>query len=120
MGLGDAVDYALSWGLETIEARVTALAAGLRERLEAVDGVRVHDLGEASLRHRDVHRRRCLFGRRAAASGRAPGEHQCVAGRDALLDLPERELPDLVRASVHYYNTDEELDQLVDALPPPR
>jgi selenocysteine lyase/cysteine desulfurase len=35
----------------------------------------------------------------------------------ARLDLPHRGLPDLVRASVHYYNTDDELDRLVTALP---
>ena len=35
----------------------------------------------------------------------------------ARLDLPNRGLPDLVRASVHYYNTDDELDQLIRALP---
>ena len=34
----------------------------------------------------------------------------------ARLDLPTRGLPDLVRASVHYYNTDHELDQLINAL----
>ena len=35
----------------------------------------------------------------------------------ARLDLPDRGLPDLVRASVHYYNTDDELDRLISALP---
>ena len=37
----------------------------------------------------------------------------------ARLDLPNRGLPDLVRASVHYYKTEQELDQLLDALPAP-
>jgi selenocysteine lyase/cysteine desulfurase len=37
----------------------------------------------------------------------------------ARFDLPSRGLGDLVRASVHYYNTDDELDQLIKALPPP-
>jgi cysteine desulfurase/selenocysteine lyase len=35
----------------------------------------------------------------------------------ARLDLQNRGLPDLVRASVHYYNTDDELEQLTAALP---
>jgi selenocysteine lyase/cysteine desulfurase len=35
----------------------------------------------------------------------------------ARFDLPERGLPEVVRASVHYYNTDEELGRLIDALP---
>lgn len=34
----------------------------------------------------------------------------------ARLDLASRGLPDLVRASVHYYITDDELDQLIKAL----
>jgi cysteine desulfurase/selenocysteine lyase len=38
----------------------------------------------------------------------------------AQLDLAHRGLPDLVRASVHYYNTDAELDRLIAALPAPR
>jgi selenocysteine lyase/cysteine desulfurase len=35
----------------------------------------------------------------------------------AQFDLPRRGLSDLVRASVHYYNTDTGLDRLAAALP---
>ena len=117
IGLGVAVDYALSWGLEPIEARVTALADRLREQLTAVDGVTVHDQGV----------RRCGIvtftvdgvagrGRRAALA--AQGVNVSVSLVEyARLDLQHRGLPDLVRASVHYYNTDDELDRLISALP---
>ena len=34
----------------------------------------------------------------------------------ARLDLQPRGIDELVRASVHYYNTDEELDRLVECV----
>ncbi len=119
IGLGVAIDYALSWGLDAIETRVTALAENLRERLAALDGVHVHDQGQ----------RRCAIvtftvdgvpaqavQRRLATSGVNTSVSLASSAR---LDLPHRGLSELVRASVHYYNTDEELDRLVDALPRP-
>lgn len=51
-GPGVAVDYALSWGLEAIAARVTALADSLRTQLTQLDGVRVHDQGQRQQRKR--------------------------------------------------------------------
>ncbi len=119
IGLGVAVDYALSWGLDAIEERVTALAEGLRDRLRATDGVRVHDQGL----------RRCGIVTFTVDGVPAEAVRQALSERGvntsvspveyALLDLPGRRLPDLVRASVHYYNVEDELDLLVDALPPP-
>ena len=120
IGLGVAVEYALSWGLSAIEARVTMLADRLRERLAAVGGVRVHDQGQ----------RRCgivtftVDGITAADVQRhlaGQGVNTSVSGPEsAQFDLPRRGLPSLVRASVHYYNNNAELDRLVDALPGPR
>jgi selenocysteine lyase/cysteine desulfurase len=117
IGLGTAVGYALSWGLEAIEARVTALAESLRERLRHIDGVTVHDQGL----------RRCGIVTFTVDGVPAPEVQSRLAAEGvntsvslaayARFDLPYRGLPDLVRASVHYYNTDAELDRLIDALP---
>ncbi len=119
IGLGVAVDYALSWGLEAIEACVTTLAGRLRAQLQSVDGVQVHDQGQRrcgivtftvdGVPAQDVQRRLSERGVNASVS---VVEH-------ARLDLPARGLPDLVRASVHYYNTNDELDRLIEALPTP-
>ncbi|MGH3791025.1 MAG: aminotransferase class V-fold PLP-dependent enzyme [Pseudonocardiaceae bacterium] len=117
IGLGVAVDYALSWGLGAIEARVTTLAENLRERLRAIDGVHVHDQGQRrcgivtftvdGVPAQDVRRRLAESGVNTSVS----------TASSARLDLPRRGLRELVRASVHYYNTDDELDRLVTALP---
>jgi len=119
IGLGVAVDYALSWGLDAIEARVTALAQRLRDQLTGVDGVHVHDQG----------RRRCGIVTFTVDGVPAHTVQQRLAERGvnvsvslvdyARLDLSDRDLPDLVRASLHYYNTDDEIDQLLNALPHP-
>jgi len=36
-----------------------------------------------------------------------------VTPDSARFDMEERRLPDLVRASVHYYNTEQEIERLV-------
>ncbi|MEQ0558959.1 aminotransferase class V-fold PLP-dependent enzyme [Amycolatopsis sp. NEAU-NG30] len=111
-GLGAAIDYALGWGLPAIEERVTALGAALRTRLAAI-GAKVHDAGA----------RKCgivtfsLDGTPATeikARLAEAGINTSVSSRtSAQYDFTARNLPDLVRASVHYYNTEEEIDLLV-------
>ena len=116
IGLGAAVDYALGWGLPAIEARVAALGEALRGKLAALQGVTVHDLGA----------RRCgivtfaLAGRPAAEIKAALAARRINVSVSSLestrLDMARRGLDALVRASVHYYNTEEELDRLVAAV----
>ena len=116
IGLGVAVDYALEVGIDAIEARVGALATRLRTELATVPGVAVHDRGRrlcgivtfsvGSQPAVEVSRR--LREQRINTSV-AWHEHTLLAG-------PGRPAGDLVRASVHYYNTDDELDALCDGV----
>lgn len=116
LGLGAAVDYALALGLPAIEDRVAELASDLRSRLAAVPGIDVMDLGE----------RRCglctftLAGHAASEVAqrlRAQSINVSVSDPNGtLLDATRRGLPDLVRASVHYYNSADEMDRLIGAL----
>jgi selenocysteine lyase/cysteine desulfurase len=116
LGLGAAVDYALEWGIANIAARIDRLAAELRRRLAAIPGVAVADIGK----------RKCAIvslvidGRRArdvAAELRRRRFHCSVlTPASTLLDAMARHLPDVVRASVHYYNTEEEIERFAAAV----
>ena len=68
------------------------------------------------MRHSDLHRgrHRCRGGPRSLATA---GINVSVsAAASAQFDLPARGLAEVVRASVHYYNTDAELDRLCEAV----
>jgi selenocysteine lyase/cysteine desulfurase len=116
LGLGAAVDHALELGVEAIASRVIALAATLRDRLRTVPGLTLHDRGVE----------RCgivtftidgVDEFELAAVLRAQGINISVAAVDfARYDFEARGLTAVARASVHYYNTEEELTRLVDAV----
>ena len=71
-----------------------------------------------AVRHRDVHRRRRRRVRRSPASLRARAhQHLGVDHRLRRATTSRRAgSPPSTRASVHYYNTDDELTRLVDAV----
>ncbi len=116
VGLGVAVDYALDIGLEAIRDRVYALAESLRISLTDIPGVAVRDIGKE----------RCgivTF----TAEGRSAGEIKDVLAARAinvsvappastLLDSEARNLGEMVRASVHYFNTDQEIERFCATL----
>jgi cysteine desulfurase / selenocysteine lyase len=111
IGLGVAARYALTVGPVEAWARIQALADRLRGLLAGLDGVTVDDVGAVRggivtfrVDGADPYELRNRLRARHINVG-------VVAG--GLLGEPAA---DKMRASVHYYNTDEELDRLVAAL----
>lgn len=116
VGLAVALEYAASIGIDHIAARNAELATRLRRGLSDIPGVEIRDKGinRSALvtftveGHDPAEVRSALRRRRINVSTSSEGS--------ARLDFPERNLHQVVRASVHYYNTMEEIDALVDAV----
>lgn len=115
-GLGAAVDYALDVGIETTAVRIADLAARLRNGLESLNRVAVHDKGARrggivtftvdGVDATSVHAQ--LLARRINTSTSGPDR--------ARLDLEPRGLPTVIRASTHYYNSEDEIDAVIAAV----
>ncbi|MDX6452554.1 MAG: cysteine desulfurase / selenocysteine lyase [Gaiellaceae bacterium] len=116
IGLGVAADYARALGADAIWARLQQLAGRLRDGLSAIEGVTVRDQGltKAAIVTFTVDGLEATEVQSALAAERINVNVQ--RKQDAWLDLGERGLDEVVRSSVHYYNTDEEIGLLVDAV----
>lgn len=116
VGLGVAIDYALRWNVETTWTRIKTLAQQLRSQLLALGFVTIHDLGVercgivtfniGGIPADEVQRKLLEMGINVSVSLEESGR----------LDLAERKIPQLVRASVHYYNSEEEIERFCDAV----
>ena len=116
IGLGVAVDHALGWGIEAIAERNAGLAAGLRARLAELPGVTVRDRG-AQLCAITTFTVDGIGPAEVQERLRAVGVNVSVSTLDsAQLDLSNRGLESVVRASLHYVTTEEELDRFASLL----
>jgi selenocysteine lyase/cysteine desulfurase len=114
--LGIAIDYALSWGLDAIQQRIYLLADNLRQKLSKLDGIHSTDDGVEKCgiitftadQLEPVAIKRALSKQRINVS--------TSKGSGSLVSFQDRGLKEVVRASVHYFNTDEEIDYFVDVL----
>jgi cysteine desulfurase / selenocysteine lyase len=116
LGLGRAIDYALEQGIFAIWERVTTLAARLRGQLAAINGVATHDLG----------RTKCgivtftvdgVDSEDLLTSLRAQSINVDISSPEfSRLDFEARSLRPMVRASVHYFNTTDEIDRFCETV----
>ncbi len=116
VGLAAALRYTSSIGVDEIAIRNAELSARMRSRLTDLPSVTVQDQGVKQSAivtftvngHDPIDIRNLL---------RAMSINVSLASQgSARLDFPRRNLDSVVRASVHYFNTTEEIDALVAAI----
>ncbi len=116
LGLARAVDYAMEIGLDAIEQRVSALADSLREHLTSMDGVEVRDQGERRSGIVTFTKDSESTGDLMARLRRQRINISSTPKTYAQLDLGERGLEAVARASVHYFNTEDEIERFCAAV----
>lgn len=109
LGLGAAAEYALDVGLEAIRERAWGLAADLRERLAAIEGVEVLDRGAercaiVTARVGDLDAEGVVLGLRAEGINTS-----AVVRSSAVIDMDRKGASTALRISPHYYNTGAEV-----------
>lgn len=116
IGLGVAIDYAMSLGMDAIWERVQVVADRLRGELSAIPGVTVRDLGAVKCgivtfevdgkNPADI--RDALAGHAINVTASGPTSTR--------LDMEDRGIQAMVRASVHYFNTEDEVSRFCEVL----
>lgn len=116
VGLCTAIEYAQSWGLNEVYARIRGLAAKLREGLGSIPGAVVRDRGVEQCGIITF----TLVGADPSETAdflRDQGINVAVSlAGHTRLDMEARGLFELIRASVHYYNTEDEVTGFLEAV----
>ncbi|MEL7834869.1 aminotransferase class V-fold PLP-dependent enzyme [Fodinibius sp. Rm-B-1B1-1] len=116
LGLKEAVSYANTIGITSIWNRIVGLAEELRTKLIELPNVTVQDIGKTkgglvtftvdghstNEIQKELHKKGINISTSSIKSTR--------------LDMEERNLTEVVRASIHYYNTRQEIEQFIITL----
>lgn len=116
IGLGKAVEYALAIGIDKISDRIIQLADLMRTQLRSIDGIIVHDFGTelcgiVTFSVMDVE---CN-----TIKDKLAKKHINISigqAKSTLYFMDKNKLDAILRASVHYYNHEDEISLLCDAL----
>ncbi len=116
LGLGAALEQADEIGIRRIQGRIAMLAQRLRDSLADIDGVVLRDLGT----QRSGIVSFTVDGLGAQIVRTRLAEQRITVGVNGVtytpFDMTTRGLQEIVRASVSYFNTEDEIDRLALAV----
>src|SRR5258708_38550570 len=116
LGMGEAARYALEVGVERGGRRARELATTLRGKLGGLNGIRVLDRGSELAAIVTIE----VSGWDATELSkllRTTGINSSASLRAyAVIDMDEKRAASALRLSPHYYNTEEEIDPVVETL----
>lgn len=115
VGFATAIDYMLSIGIDKIWTRIQFLATYLRKQLQVIPGVKIHDLGKIKCGIVSFSTPIDSFKLKSELHDNGFNV-SVIHPSHTLIDMNTRGLGHLIRASVHYYNTVEEIDVYTDYL----
>jgi selenocysteine lyase/cysteine desulfurase len=116
LGLGVAIEHTLALGPDAIAARVGGLAEELRHHLAALGGVEVHDGGTQRSGIVTFTVAGAAPATVAGAASQAGINVSVTEAPFARLDMVAPHPTAKVRASPHYYNTEDEIGRLVETV----
>lgn len=116
VGLGTAVAYANSMNIETTWAYIQQLAQTFRQKLGSIPAVTLHDKGQVKggIVTFTADRMTANDMKQALAAQKINVSTSTIFS--TRLDMADRQLPELVRASLHYYNSEAEIERFCEAV----
>lgn len=110
VGLAAAAKYALDLGVDNIWKRIQHLANILRQNLAEIPNVTVHDLGQVKcgIVSFGIQGIKTTFIKQKLKDEQI--NVSLIVASGTLLDMQARNLNHLIRASLHYYNTEKEIE----------
>lgn len=116
VGLSTALDYQNQLGIHNTWTRIQELSSQLREKLDSIKNVKVVD-PKVNLSGIITFVKKGVDCDKIAESLAAQKINISITRPfSSLIDLKKRKLSEACRASIHYYNSVEEIDKLVTAI----
>ncbi|MFX0185535.1 MAG: aminotransferase class V-fold PLP-dependent enzyme, partial [Candidatus Hodarchaeota archaeon] len=116
VALAEAVDYALKWGLDNIWKRILKISRIFRQELEKIPEVVIQDIGKmkCGIVSFTLHGKEPKFIKKKLYENRINVSLSSI--ESTRLDMESRLLDSVIRASVHYYNTEDEIKRFCNVI----